>query len=87
MIIEHQKESIGCGLSKDKFQKEWDGESDVLMQDGALVEDSGSFSNADEYLATAEKFLNPIKYWLKDKIVKRAMNKKFDEIRSSIRYE
>lgn len=81
MSEDKQEESIGCGLSKDKFQKEWDGKTDVLMQDGALVEDAGTFSNADAYLATAEKFLNPIKYWLKNSLVKKAMNKKFNELR------
>ncbi len=81
MSEDKQEESIGCGLSKDKFQKEWDGKTDVLMQDGVLVEDAGTFSNADAYLAKAEKFLNPIKYWLKNSLVKKAMNKKFNELR------
>lgn len=82
MLDENQDESIGCGLSKDEFQKEWDGETDILMQDGVLEEDAGIFSNADGYLAKAESFLNPIKYWLKDKFVKKAMNKKFNELRN-----
>lgn len=82
MIDEVQKESIGCGLSADKFQKEWDGQTDILMQDGALVEDLGTFSNADEYLAKAERFLNPIKYWIKKNVVRNAMNKKLEELRT-----
>jgi hypothetical protein len=81
MLQDNQKESIGCGLSNDQFQKEWDGETEVLMQDGALVEDAGTFSNADQYLKKSEFFLNPIKYWLKDKIVKKAMNNKFNDLR------
>ncbi len=31
MLQENSDESIGCGLSKDKFQKEWDGKTDILM--------------------------------------------------------
>ncbi|AXG71142.1 transglutaminase-like superfamily protein [Kordia sp. SMS9] len=81
MLDENQDESIGCGLSKDKFQKEWDGETDILMQDGALEVDAGIFSNADEYLAKAENFLNPIKRWVKNTFVKNAMNRKFNELR------
>jgi len=78
------EESMGCGLSADTFQKEWDGQTDVLMQEGALLEDVGTFSNADEYLAKSETFLNPIKYWIKNKVVKQTMNKKFDQLRSVI---
>ena len=82
MLNENQKESIGCGLSKDKFQKEWDGKTDILMQDGALEVDAGTFSNADEYLVKSEKFLNPIKHWIKDILVKKLMNKKFNDLRN-----
>lgn len=85
MKTENQQESLGCGLSKDSFQKEWDGKGDVLMQDGALAEDAGTFSNADEYLARTERFLNPIKYWLKNRVVKRAMNKRFSELRTYVK--
>jgi len=81
MLNENQKESIGCGLSKDKFQKEWDGKTDVLMQDGALEGDAGTFSNADIYLAESETFLNPLKHWLKDVLVKKLMNRKFNDLR------
>jgi len=82
MMTDKQDVSIGCGLSEDSFQKEWDGQTDVLLQDGALVEDAGTFSNADEYLATAELFLNPIKHWLKNKVVKKSMNRRFDDLRT-----
>jgi len=82
MLEKNQVESIGCGLSKDKYQKEWDGKTDILMQDGALQIDAGTFSNATEYLAEAENFLNPIKRWIKDKFVKKAMNRKFKELRN-----
>ena len=81
MLQNNEEQSIGCGLSKDQFQKEWDGKTDVLMQDGALVEEAGTFENADAYLAQAEKFLNPAKYWLKDVLVKKIMNRKFEELR------
>ena len=75
------KQLMGCGFSNDVFQKEWDGKTDVLMQDGALVKDAGTFGNADEYLARSEHFLNPIKHWIKRNIVRNAMNKKFDQLR------
>lgn len=81
MQLENQSESIGCGLSNDLFQKEWDGHTDILLQDGALVEDAGTFGNADTYLANAEKFLHPIKYWIKKKWVQKAMNRKFNDLR------
>jgi hypothetical protein len=82
MLIDKQETSIGCGLSKDNFQKEWDGETDVLVQGGALAEDAGTFSNADEYLAAAEFFLNPLKYWIKKNVVQKSMNRKFDDLRA-----
>ena len=75
------EKSIGCGLSEDSFQKEWDGKSDILMQEGALLEDMGIFSNADEYLTKAESFLNPVKNWIKNKFIKHLMNKKFNKLR------
>ena len=81
MLQDGIKELNGCGLSKDKFQKEWDGKSDILMQDGALMYDAGTFSDADDYLAKAEKFLNPVKHFLKNEFVKVAMNRKFGELR------
>ena len=81
MLLDKEDTSIGCGLSKDKFQKEWDGKTDILMQDGALVDDAGIFGNADEYLATAERFLNPLKHWIKKNVIRKAMNKKFDALR------
>lgn len=82
MLLDKQDISIGCGLSEDKFEREWDGKTDILMQDGALAEDTGTFSNADAYLTKAEHFLNPIKYWIKKNVVRKAMNKKFDELRA-----
>ena len=81
MLLDKEDTSIGCGLSKDKFQKEWDGKTDILMRDGALVDDAGIFGNADEYLATAERFLNPLKHWIKKNVIRKAMNKKFDALR------
>lgn len=81
MLQENQAKIIGCGLSNDTFQKTWDGNTDVLMQDGALVENIGIMSNADVYLAKSERFLNPIKYWLKNMIVKKSMNKVFNDLR------
>jgi len=75
------KESAGCGISKDNFQKNWDGKTDVLMQQGALVEDKGTLANADEYLEKSQKFLNPIKEWFRSKLVKPSMNEKFAKLR------
>ena len=53
----------------------------LLMQDGALLEDVGTFSNADEYLTKSEYFLNPLKYWIKNNFVKQLMNNKFNNLR------
>lgn len=51
-----KRHQSGVVFQKINFKKEWDGKTDILMQEGALVEDVGTFSNADEYLAKAEKF-------------------------------